>query len=119
MIGDEDLGMRSGAPFPSIQHLLLRLGFFAMLPVLGKKAVLEWCMCERRFDWIIVCMSKTWKKYGIERKNGLFDNLPNIPNELISNQLAYDPAVPSSQKRPRALLDHEFINFPQAKRLRA
>ncbi|GFT69042.1 RNA-directed DNA polymerase from mobile element jockey [Trichonephila clavipes] len=41
-----------------------------------------------------------------------FDKLPNVPNELISNQPAYDPAVPSSQKRPRALLDHEFINFP-------
>ncbi|GFV98467.1 hypothetical protein TNCV_624261 [Trichonephila clavipes] len=41
-----------------------------MLPVFGKKAVLEWCMCERRFDWIIVCMSEMWKKYGIERKNG-------------------------------------------------
>ncbi|GFW38547.1 uncharacterized protein TNCV_4149201 [Trichonephila clavipes] len=40
-----------------------------MLPVLGKKAVLELCM-ERRFDWIIVCMSEMWKKYGIERKNG-------------------------------------------------
>ncbi|GFT24023.1 hypothetical protein TNCV_2063031 [Trichonephila clavipes] len=25
---------------------------------------------ERRFDWIIVCMSEMWKKYGIERKNG-------------------------------------------------
>ncbi|GFX63716.1 RNA-directed DNA polymerase from mobile element jockey [Trichonephila clavipes] len=48
-----------------------------------------------------------------------FDKLPNVPNELISNQPAYDPAVPSSQKRPRALLDHDFINFPQAKRLRA
>ncbi|GFU84318.1 RNA-directed DNA polymerase from mobile element jockey [Trichonephila clavipes] len=47
-----------------------------------------------------------------------FDKLPSVPNELISNQPAYDPAVPSSQKRPRALLDHEFINFPQAKRLR-
>ncbi|GFV12199.1 RNA-directed DNA polymerase from mobile element jockey [Trichonephila clavipes] len=28
-----------------------------------------------------------------------FDKLPNVPNELISNQPAYDPAVPSSQKR--------------------
>ncbi|GFW41787.1 RNA-directed DNA polymerase from mobile element jockey [Trichonephila clavipes] len=46
-----------------------------------------------------------------------FDKLPNVPNELISNQPAYDPTVPSSQKHPRALLDHEFINFPQAKRL--
>ncbi|GFS82264.1 uncharacterized protein TNCV_3340121 [Trichonephila clavipes] len=24
---------------------------------------------ERRFDWIILCMSEKWKKYGIERKN--------------------------------------------------
>ncbi|GFU76580.1 RNA-directed DNA polymerase from mobile element jockey [Trichonephila clavipes] len=48
-----------------------------------------------------------------------FDKLPSVPNELISNQPAYDPAVPSSQKRPRALLEYEFINFPQAKRLRA
>ncbi|GFS98539.1 RNA-directed DNA polymerase from mobile element jockey [Trichonephila clavipes] len=47
-----------------------------------------------------------------------FDKLPSVPNELITNQPAYDPAVPSSQKRPRALLEHEFINFPQAKRLR-
>ncbi|GFU35518.1 hypothetical protein TNCV_317641 [Trichonephila clavipes] len=29
-----------------------------------------------------------------------FDNLPNIPNELIRIQPAYDPAVPSSQKAP-------------------
>ncbi|GFX68321.1 uncharacterized protein TNCV_2816961 [Trichonephila clavipes] len=48
-----------------------------------------------------------------------FDKLPSVPNELISNQPAYDPAVPSSRKRPRALLEHEFINLPQAKRLRA
>ncbi|GFX32990.1 RNA-directed DNA polymerase from mobile element jockey [Trichonephila clavipes] len=47
-----------------------------------------------------------------------FDKLPSVPNELIRNQPAYDPAVPSSQKRPRALLEHDFINFPQAKRLR-
>ncbi|GFX42373.1 RNA-directed DNA polymerase from mobile element jockey [Trichonephila clavipes] len=47
-----------------------------------------------------------------------FDKLPSVPNELLTNQPAYDPAEPSSQKRPRALLEHEFINFPQAKRLR-
>ncbi|GFV63483.1 RNA-directed DNA polymerase from mobile element jockey [Trichonephila clavipes] len=41
-----------------------------------------------------------------------FDKLRNVPNGLISNQPAYDPAVPSSQKCPRALLDHDFINFP-------
>ncbi|GFW79751.1 uncharacterized protein TNCV_2589711 [Trichonephila clavipes] len=49
----------------------------------------------------------------------LTSKLPNVPNELISNQPAYDPAVPSSQKRPRALLEQNFISFPQAKRLRA
>ncbi|GFX06432.1 RNA-directed DNA polymerase from mobile element jockey [Trichonephila clavipes] len=48
-----------------------------------------------------------------------FDNLPNIPNQLIRIQPAYDPAVPSSQKHPRVLLDQEFVNFPQAKMLRA
>ncbi|GFU03544.1 RNA-directed DNA polymerase from mobile element jockey [Trichonephila clavipes] len=47
-----------------------------------------------------------------------FDKLPSVPNELISNQPAYDSTVPSFQKRPTALLDPEFINFPQAKRLR-
>ncbi|GFW46973.1 hypothetical protein TNCV_3485851 [Trichonephila clavipes] len=47
-----------------------------------------------------------------------FDKLPSVPNELINNQPAYDPAEPSSQKSPRALLEHEFLNFPQAKRLR-
>ncbi|GFS97213.1 RNA-directed DNA polymerase from mobile element jockey [Trichonephila clavipes] len=45
-----------------------------------------------------------------------FDKLPSVPNELISNQPAYDPAVPSSQKRPRARLDHEFINFPPSQK---
>ncbi|GFX01670.1 RNA-directed DNA polymerase from mobile element jockey [Trichonephila clavipes] len=46
-----------------------------------------------------------------------FDKLSSVSNELISNQPLYDSAVPSSQKRPRALLNHEFINFPQAKSL--
>ncbi|GFW41827.1 hypothetical protein TNCV_5371 [Trichonephila clavipes] len=48
-----------------------------------------------------------------------FDKLPNIPNDLIRIQPAYDPAVSSSQKCPRALLDQHFVIFPQAKRLRA
>ncbi|GFX08847.1 RNA-directed DNA polymerase from mobile element jockey [Trichonephila clavipes] len=38
-----------------------------------------------------------------------FDNLPNIPNDLIRIQPAYDPAVSSSQKRPRALLDLSIL----------
>ncbi|GFW51205.1 RNA-directed DNA polymerase from mobile element jockey [Trichonephila clavipes] len=48
-----------------------------------------------------------------------FDKLPNIPNDLIRIQPAYDPAISSSQKCPRALLDQHFANFPQAKRFRA
>ncbi|GFW66370.1 RNA-directed DNA polymerase from mobile element jockey [Trichonephila clavipes] len=31
-----------------------------------------------------------------------FDKLPSVPNELIRNQPAYDPAVPSSQKTPQS-----------------
>ncbi|GFW35120.1 hypothetical protein TNCV_5066851 [Trichonephila clavipes] len=55
---------------------------------------------------------KPFLPYIKDLSKRFFDNLPNVPNELISNQPAYDSAVPSSQKRPRALLDHEFINFP-------
>ncbi|GFT59942.1 RNA-directed DNA polymerase from mobile element jockey [Trichonephila clavipes] len=67
------------------------------------------------------CRSQTaYLPEGVNLRSGIrfFDKLPSVPNELIRNQPAYDPAVPSSQKRPRALLEHDFINFPQAKRLR-
>ncbi|GFT96097.1 hypothetical protein TNCV_1818111 [Trichonephila clavipes] len=37
-----------------------------MLPVLGKKAVLEWCMEEGSIGSSYVC-PKMWKKYGKER----------------------------------------------------
>ncbi|GFU47362.1 RNA-directed DNA polymerase from mobile element jockey [Trichonephila clavipes] len=47
-----------------------------------------------------------------------FDKLPNTPNGLINNQPACDPTVSFFLKRPRALLDQHFINFPHAKRLR-
>ncbi|GFU12172.1 hypothetical protein TNCV_1440801 [Trichonephila clavipes] len=45
-----------------------------------------------------------------------FDKLPSVPNELIRNQPAYDPTSAIVSKRPRALLEHDFINFPQAKK---
>ncbi|GFU97804.1 hypothetical protein TNCV_2532761 [Trichonephila clavipes] len=70
-----------------------------MLPVLGKKAVLEWCMCERRFDWIIVFMSEMWKKYGIERKNGTKPSLHNYlltttPMALYKYRSSLAPGLP-------------------------
>ncbi|GFY22618.1 hypothetical protein TNCV_2178791 [Trichonephila clavipes] len=57
-----------------------------MLPVLGKKAVLEWCMCEKSFDWIIVWMSEMWKKYGIERKNGVLAVTLHYRNPIESSK---------------------------------
>ncbi|GBN20686.1 hypothetical protein AVEN_208263-1 [Araneus ventricosus] len=46
-----------------------------------------------------------------------FEKLPQIPNVLL--QLPpYDPAVPSSRKRPRAMLDYIYENFPTIKRRR-
>ncbi|GFT04807.1 probable RNA-directed DNA polymerase from transposon X-element [Trichonephila clavipes] len=50
---------------------------------------------------------KPFLPYIKDLSKRFFDNLPNVPNELISNQPAYDPAVPSSQKRSRALLDRQ------------
>ncbi|GFT80787.1 RNA-directed DNA polymerase from mobile element jockey [Trichonephila clavipes] len=47
---------------------------------------------------------KPFLPYIKDLSKKFFDNLPNVPNELISNQPAYDPAVPSSQKLTRALL---------------
>ncbi|GBN21291.1 hypothetical protein AVEN_4154-1 [Araneus ventricosus] len=46
-----------------------------------------------------------------------FEKLPQIPNELL--QLPpYDPAVPSSRKKPRVMLDYTYENFPTIKRRR-
>ncbi|GFU04479.1 reverse transcriptase domain-containing protein [Trichonephila clavipes] len=60
---------------------------------------------------------KLFLPYIKDLSKRFFDNLPNIPNGLIRIQPAYDPAVSSSQKRPRALLDQNFEDFPQAKRI--
>ncbi|GBN36014.1 RNA-directed DNA polymerase from mobile element jockey, partial [Araneus ventricosus] len=46
-----------------------------------------------------------------------FEKLQQIPNALL--QLPpYDSAVPSSRKRPRAMLDYTYENFPSIKRRR-
>ncbi|GBO06241.1 hypothetical protein AVEN_241797-1 [Araneus ventricosus] len=46
-----------------------------------------------------------------------FEKLHQIPNALL--QLPpYDPAVPSSRKRPRTILDYTYENFPSIKRRR-
>ncbi|GFU47271.1 hypothetical protein TNCV_3742421 [Trichonephila clavipes] len=67
-----------------------------MLPALGKKAVLEWCMCVcERFDWILVCMSEMGKKYGIERKNGVANwshcSLYPASNQKVASKLSAKP----------------------------
>ncbi|GBL92462.1 hypothetical protein AVEN_174737-1 [Araneus ventricosus] len=46
-----------------------------------------------------------------------FEKLPQIPNVLLLLP-PYDPAVPSSRKRPRAMLDYTYENFPTVKRRR-
>ncbi|GBN55988.1 RNA-directed DNA polymerase from mobile element jockey [Araneus ventricosus] len=46
-----------------------------------------------------------------------FNKIPQISNELLQTP-AYDPALPSSRKRPRTAMDAVFVNFPQVKRLR-
>ncbi|GBN38086.1 hypothetical protein AVEN_60148-1 [Araneus ventricosus] len=46
-----------------------------------------------------------------------FEKLPHIPNALL--QLPpYDAAIPSSRKRPTAMLDYTYVNFPSIKRRR-
>ncbi|GBM16645.1 RNA-directed DNA polymerase from mobile element jockey [Araneus ventricosus] len=47
-----------------------------------------------------------------------FNKIPQIRNELLQTPV-YDPALPSSRKRPRTAMDAVFVNFPQVKRLRA
>ncbi|GBN91026.1 hypothetical protein AVEN_195500-1 [Araneus ventricosus] len=46
-----------------------------------------------------------------------FEELPQIPNALLQPP-PYDPAIPSSRKRPRAMLDYTYENFPTIKRRR-
>ncbi|GBO12375.1 hypothetical protein AVEN_61868-1 [Araneus ventricosus] len=47
----------------------------------------------------------------------VFEKLPQIPNQLM-HLPPYDSAVPSSRKRPRAMLDCTYENFPPIKRRR-
>ncbi|GBM41340.1 hypothetical protein AVEN_46906-1 [Araneus ventricosus] len=45
-----------------------------------------------------------------------FNKIPQIRNELLQTP-AYDPALPSSRKRPRTAMDAVFVNFPKSKDL--
>ncbi|GBN68187.1 hypothetical protein AVEN_251326-1 [Araneus ventricosus] len=45
------------------------------------------------------------------------DKIPQIRNELLQRP-AYDPAIPSSRKRPRTAMSVVFDNFPTVKRRR-
>ncbi|GFY19462.1 histone-lysine N-methyltransferase SETMAR [Trichonephila clavipes] len=56
---------------------------------------------ERRFDWIIVCMSKMWNKYGIERKNGWF-------SKFCSGELS--PQEIDRSGRP-SKIDNDVLRF--------
>ncbi|GBO12837.1 hypothetical protein AVEN_140526-1 [Araneus ventricosus] len=40
-----------------------------------------------------------------------FNKIPQIRNELLQTPV-YDPALPSSRKRPRTAMDAVFVNFP-------
>ncbi|GFV62073.1 hypothetical protein TNCV_4108761 [Trichonephila clavipes] len=50
---------------------------------------------ERRFDWIIICMSEMWKKYGIERKNGTYYRHFKQPELHLRGVGASCPSLPS------------------------
>ncbi|GFU83496.1 probable RNA-directed DNA polymerase from transposon X-element [Trichonephila clavipes] len=43
---------------------------------------------------------------------------PRISNESIREIPAYDNSIPSSSKRPRAVLNHSYQHFPALKRMR-
>ncbi|GFX45034.1 RNA-directed DNA polymerase from mobile element jockey [Trichonephila clavipes] len=47
-----------------------------------------------------------------------FNRLPQISNESIREIPAYDNSIPSSSKRPRAVLNHSYQHFPALKRMR-
>ncbi|GFV65638.1 putative RNA-directed DNA polymerase from transposon BS [Trichonephila clavipes] len=47
-----------------------------------------------------------------------FDRLLQISNESIREISAYHNSIPSSSKRPRAVLNHSYQHFPALKRMR-
>ncbi|GFU21233.1 RNA-directed DNA polymerase from mobile element jockey [Trichonephila clavipes] len=53
-----------------------------------------------------------------KQSENFFDRLPQISNESIREIPAYDNSIPSSSKRPRAVLNHSYQHFPGLKRMR-
>ncbi|GBM18639.1 hypothetical protein AVEN_164761-1 [Araneus ventricosus] len=78
-------------------------------------AVAPWYVRRKviHYDLKIDPIAESIKKTSIR----FFDKLPQIRIELLQRP-AYDPAVPSSKKRPRTAMDVVFDNFPTAKRRR-
>ncbi|GFV91719.1 RNA-directed DNA polymerase from mobile element jockey [Trichonephila clavipes] len=53
-----------------------------------------------------------------KQSENFFNRLPQISNESIWEIAAYDNSIPSSSKRPRAVLNHSYQHFPALKRTR-
>ncbi|GFX02993.1 RNA-directed DNA polymerase from mobile element jockey [Trichonephila clavipes] len=53
-----------------------------------------------------------------KQSENFFNRLPQISNESIREIPAYDNFIPSSSKRPRAVLNHSYQHFPALKRIR-
>ncbi|GFT29513.1 RNA-directed DNA polymerase from mobile element jockey [Trichonephila clavipes] len=53
-----------------------------------------------------------------KRSENFFNRLPQISNESIREIPAYDNSIPSSSKRPRAVLNHSYQHFLALKRMR-
>ncbi|GFX94882.1 RNA-directed DNA polymerase from mobile element jockey [Trichonephila clavipes] len=53
-----------------------------------------------------------------KQSENFFNWLPQISNESIREIPAYDNSIPSSSKRPRAVLNHSYQHFPALKRMR-
>ncbi|GFV70817.1 RNA-directed DNA polymerase from mobile element jockey [Trichonephila clavipes] len=52
-----------------------------------------------------------------KQSENFFDRLPQISNESIRKIPAYDNSIPSSSKRPRAVLNHSYQHFSALKRM--
>ncbi|GFU78383.1 RNA-directed DNA polymerase from mobile element jockey [Trichonephila clavipes] len=53
-----------------------------------------------------------------KQSENFFNRLPHISNESIRGIPAYDNSIPSSSKRPRAVLNHSYQYSPALKRMR-
>ncbi|GFX80348.1 RNA-directed DNA polymerase from mobile element jockey [Trichonephila clavipes] len=52
-----------------------------------------------------------------KQSENFFNRLPQISNESIREIPGYDNSIPSSSKRPRAVLNHSYQHFPALKRM--